>query len=151
MSCKKPALATMKERLFFLLQRSNFKFDISFCFLREFCFSESPSHRVCLMLGFMRRFSRLKSRRALRIKKPEFPKSQPLSEQYVDMEDMTIKVRKVNKDEKFKRTDEDDELHDVKPKQEGSQDISFETPSGKYLFFTLTHLIVITLNCVKNG
>ena len=89
------------------------------------------------MLGFMRRFSRLKSRRALRIKKPEFPlsKSQPVSEQYVDMEDMTIKVRKVNKDEKFKRNDEDDELHDVKQKLEGNKEISFETPSGKFLSF----------------
>ena len=93
----------------------------------------------------MRRFSRLKSRRALRIKKPEFLKSQPLSEQYVDMEDMTIKVRKVNKDEKFKRTGEDDELHDVKPKLEGNQDISFETPSGKYSFFTFTRLIFSNL------
>jgi len=85
------------------------------------------------MLGFMRRFSRLKSARSLKIKKPEFTlsKSEPVSEQYVDMEDMTIKVRKVNKDEKFKRTDEDDELHDVKPKIEGSPELSFETPSGK--------------------
>ena len=47
------------------------------------------------------------------------------------MEDMTIKVRKVNKDEKFKRMGEEQaENDDVGLKPEAGPEMSFETPSG---------------------